>query len=330
MKIEAPASPIPAMIDRWHEKHQSKGMRPHLGASLLGHPCDRWLWLSFRWAVAEQHSGRVLRLFRRGQREETVIIEDLRRIGVMVEDHPEQVRVDFGAHVSGSLDGIIASGEPEAPKKRHILEIKTHNAKSFKDIQNKGVQAAKPMHWSQMQVYMHGTGIDRALYVAVCKDDDSLYAERVRHDPKAAQAMVDRGRRITLAERMPEPLSADPTWYQCKFCAAHDFCHEIHMCRSINCRTCAHVTPLENSTWTCARWGGAEIPLEEQGEPRGCHVAHPDLVPWIWKGGTSDGICALYEINGIPHANGDPDVFGTPTRELLDIGPEGEKVLIPF
>jgi hypothetical protein len=49
-------------------------------------------------------------------------------------------------------------------------------------LEKKGVKVSKPMHWAQMQVYMLGTKIERALYVAVCKDDDRIYTERVKYD----------------------------------------------------------------------------------------------------------------------------------------------------
>ncbi len=60
-----------------------------------------------------------------------------------------------------------------------MLEFKTHSAKSFADLAAKGVEASKPQHVAQMQIYMHLTGITRALYVAVCKDTDALHIERV-------------------------------------------------------------------------------------------------------------------------------------------------------
>ena len=66
----------------------------------------------------------MLRLFRRGQNEESVVVSDLRAIGVDVQaTGASQSRVKFDCHVSGSVDGIIESGLPESPKKRHILEI---------------------------------------------------------------------------------------------------------------------------------------------------------------------------------------------------------------
>ena len=220
MKIPSPNHSIATMIDKAHESRVSL-TREHLGASMLGHPCDRWLWLSFRWAVQQQFPGRILRLFRRGQNEEATIIADLKEIGLNVRDLPTQMRVDFGSHVGGSLDAIIDGGVPEAPTKKHVAEFKTHSKKSFDELEKKGVEQAKFEHFIQMQVYMHGTKIDRALYVAVCKDDDRIYTERVEYDEGVAVNAINRGKRIALSDRMPPPLSTDPTWYQCKFCPAH-------------------------------------------------------------------------------------------------------------
>ena len=340
--IPEPSNGLEALIDRFYKITSTEVPRPHLGASLLGHSCDRWLWLSFRWAVIEQFSGRILRLFDRGKREEEFVIRNLRAVGVDVREDEDgkQFRVDFGGHVGGSLDGIIESGVPEAPQKRHVLEIKTHSLKSFNELRDKGVKDAKPMHYAQMQVYMRGSEIDRALYAAVCKDDDRLYFERVRYDADEANALITRGDRLTMADRIPEPLSADPTWYQCKFCAAHDLCHNSHMTREINCRTCAHSTATPGGTWECARYANATIPYDAQLAGCDAHVLHPDLVPWKLIGPyQGNSWAAVYEINGahVPNgeANSESDDHVFTSRELVIDNREriesGEDiVLIPF
>jgi len=50
---------IQELIDKSHESRQEPP-RSHLGASMLGHPCDRWLWLSFRWAVVDGVQGSAM------------------------------------------------------------------------------------------------------------------------------------------------------------------------------------------------------------------------------------------------------------------------------
>jgi hypothetical protein len=308
---------IAQLIDQHHEGQQGEP-RPHLGASMLGHPCDRWVWLSFRWAVVEKFPGRILRLFRRGHNEEQQIINDLRAIGLDVRTPSAgQSRVDFDFHVSGSLDGIIESGVPGAPKAKHIAEFKTHSLKSFNEVKAKGVQEAKPMHYAQMQAYMHGTGIERALYFAICKDNDQIYTERVRYVKETAQKLVDRGRRITQSDRMPEPLSTNPTWYECKMCPAHDFCHKSKTTEQVNCRTCAHASALPDSTWHCARWDDL-IPVETQRDGCESHVLHPDMVPWpIQTDRDSTRWQAIYLIGGKKMANGAPGEGVYSSKELL-------------
>ena len=317
MKIPEAENSIVALIDKAHEENEKGGSRAHLGCSTLGHPCDRWLWLSFRWAIKQTFPGRILRVFRRGNKEEDQIISDLRMIGIHITGtiDGKQARVDFGAHVSGAIDGIIEKGVPESPKKRHIAEFKTHSLKSFKDVSAKGVKVSKPEHYVQMQLYMHGTGIDRALYLAVCKDDDHIYTERVRYDKDFAEKFVQRGHRITLADRIPPPLSTDPSWYQCSYCAAKEFCHSTHMTKEVNCRTCANATPLSDSTWHCAKWDDV-IPTKSQYAGCDSHVLHPDLVPWQRKDSAMDFV-AIYEVNGQDVANGEPGegVYGS--SELL-------------
>ena len=334
MKLPEPINTITNLIDQYH-KAQSERPRPHMGCSALGHPCDRWLWLNFRWAVVEEFEGRILRLFRRGQNEEAIIVRDLRNVGIDIRS--SQARVSFGSHVSGSLDGIVESGIPEAPTKRHVAEFKTHSKKSFDDMVKHGVEKSKPMHYVQMQVYMHGTDIDRALYVAVCKDDDRLHIERVRYNADVATRAVARGQRIALADRMPEPLSADPSWYQCRFCAAHSLCHKAAPTKQANCRTCAHSTALADSTWRCERHDADNIPVDFQHTGCDDHIIHPDLVPWPMIP-SDDGHSVMWKIGDRVIENGangyksreilaNPDVCGTDEVEgIKRIFPDAEVV----
>ena len=316
MKIPERNTSIVGLIDKYHEA-QVEPPRPHMGASALGHPCDRWLWLSFRWAVQPEFPGRIKRLFRRGHAEERHIVSDLRAIGIDIRaTNEQQSKVDLGCHVGGSLDGIIHSGVPEAPAKKHVAEFKTHSQKSFDKLDREGVEKAKPEHYIQMQCYMHGTNIDRALYVAVCKNDDRMYTERVRYDKTVAEKAITRGQRLALDDRMPPPISTDPSWYQCKFCDAHDFCHQTKLTKHVNCRTCAHSTAKDDSTWRCERHDADGIPVEFQREGCDSHVLHPDLVPWQRKDGP-DEWTAIYVIEGRDVANGEGDWHVFTSREIL-------------
>lgn len=313
LEIEDTTNTIESLIDRYHEDNQELP-RPHLGISLLGHSCDRHLWLNFRWAVIQKHSGRLLRLFRRGQLEEDQVIKDLRAAGISI--NSRQTNVDFGSHISGSADGVITSGVPGAEGAYHVLEIKTHSRKSFNELVKKGVAVAKPVHYIQMQGYMLGLKIKKALYYSICKDDDRIYTETINFVHSDAQKAIDRGQKIALSEYMPEPISGDPSWYECKMCPAHKFCHETKMTEEVNCRTCAHSTPTEDSQWLCARNENEPIPVDWQHQGCDQHVLHPDLVPWT-RAESSSPHEAVYIIDSQLVRNGEPDERVYSSKEII-------------
>lgn len=271
--VPEPMHSTAALIYQAYENDADDGHRPHLGASIIGHACERSLWLTFRWARAKKFPGRMLRLFETGNLEEPRLVKNLRRIGVKVHEvapDGKQWRVSaVGGHFGGSMDSALL-GVPEAPKTWHVGEFKTHNDKSFKDLQAKGVLKAKPMHYAQMQAYMGLTEMQRALYIAVNKNTDELYTERVEFDVVEFRKIMERAERVIRADEPPLRISKDPSWYECKMCDFHSLCHGEEA-PDVNCRTCAHSTPVvdgEDGKWTCREYG--EIGLLAQRESHNC------------------------------------------------------------
>ncbi|MFA5650379.1 MAG: hypothetical protein WC914_04495 [Proteiniphilum sp.] len=258
--------PIADAIYKHWEETASDWRRDHLGASVLGNPCDRAIWYGFRWAKPPDFPGRVLRLFDTGQREEARLVNDLRNIGLEVHDRdPEaggQIRVSYGHHIGGSLDGV-SRNVPQGGDKWHVLEFKTHNDKSFLDLQKKGVAESKPAHFIQMQIYMHLIGIERALYVAKNKNTDSIYTERIHLDTALAKAQLMRADRIVKSTSQPGGISENPADYRCKFCPFWKLCYEGEQ-MSKSCRTCKAVRVTDDG-WACSKGIKAD-PREGCGE----------------------------------------------------------------
>ncbi len=300
---------VQAIYAAYEKRRSDEPARGYLGASIIGHACDRYLWLSFRWAGEEKFDGRMLRLFDRGHRAEDRFVDELRSIGARVEavgPNGRQWAVEAcGGHLRGHMDGQ-ALGLPEAPKTRHVLEFKTHNAKSFKELQAKGVAEAKPMHVAQMQVYMLLSGLTRALYLAENKDTDELYAERIALDPEAAQKLIDRAQRIIDAAEPPLRLSDDPAYFECKWCAFHGQCHGSEA-PAVTCRTCAHSTPVAGGEWHCSRHADT-IPLEFQRRACAEHRYIPVLLERFAKpvDADSEANTVTYESEGGSWVNGAP------------------------
>ncbi|MCA3380183.1 MAG: PD-(D/E)XK nuclease family protein [Roseomonas sp.] len=278
-----PAPPMPTVeaIYAAYEAGQEPGYRQHLGASGIGAECERAIWYSFRWATRARHAGRMLRLFETGHMAEARFVANLRRIGVTVmEIDPDTGRQwnvrDATGHFGGSMDAI-AVGFPEAIKAWHVCEFKTHSAKSFAALQKDGVAKSKPMHAAQMQVYMHLSGIERAFYLAVNKDTDELYQERLHYDAAEAMRLLARAERIINATRPPGRVSNDPAWWQCRFCDHHDKCHGDALPER-HCRSCLHSSAEAEGRWHCARH---DVALDAKTQAQGCaaHLFIPDLVP---------------------------------------------------
>jgi hypothetical protein len=275
-----PPSPTVEAIYRAYEDDAGDGWRPHLGASQIGAECERALWYTFRWASRARHTGRLLRLFERGQLEEERLVANLRRIGVNVYQHCPETGDQYtvsacDGHFGGSMDAVLI-GMLEAPKTAHVCEMKTHNTKSFNDLKKKGLAASKPQHLAQLQTYMCLADFERGVYLAVCKDTDELYLERVYPDPVLAARLMEKAERIITAPRPPEGVSTDPTHWQCKMCQHARTCHDREDVPR-NCRTCLHSSPVASGAWACALWDRL-IPLETQ--KLGCsnHRFVPDLV----------------------------------------------------
>ncbi|MBI1207403.1 MAG: oxidoreductase [Azospirillum sp.] len=261
------------------EAKADNGYRDHLGASVIGNRCNRALWYIFRWATRAAFSGRMLRLFETGQLEESRIVKNLRAAGITIlpvdPDSGRQWAVEaHGGHFGGSMDGV-GVGFPEAPLTWHLTEMKTHNDKSFYKLVWEGVELSKPLHYTQMQIYMELAEIERAIYIAVNKNTDEIYTERVKRNRKFARRAIERAKRIIDATEPPAGISVDPSWFECRFCDHNAVCYGDSMPER-HCRSCLSSSPVDGGWW-CDRHSKHLSPKEQRA---GCqnHLFIPALI----------------------------------------------------
>lgn len=262
---------IPHIGDAYRTDEEAH--RSHLGASILGQECNRAIWYNFHWVTKGAFEGRMLRLFNRGHLEEARFIALLLMIGCQIyqqDENGKQFRIQFGdGHGGGSGDGI-AIGVPDiAPGLPALSEFKTHSEKSFIELAGplkdwrdylagkttkfpgKGVKEAKFEHYVQMNLYMHKMGIGHALYVAVNKNTDDLYAEILTVDPILAKMYLDKGEQIIWSKTPPDKLNPSPGFWKCRFCDDKPVCH-LGAAPDINCRTCRFSDPAPGGVWQCS------------------------------------------------------------------------------
>lgn len=287
MDLELYAQPKTVQAIYAHYKAQRKSEhRPHLGGSQIGNHCARALWYQFRWADKPQFDGRMLRLFETGDREEGRIVANLRAVGVTVWDRdPDtggQIRFTACAgHFALSLDGVGEGfAESAAP---HTLEFKTMSGKNFKATAAKGVQEVKPIYWAQCQVGMHLAGLDRCVFLAVNKDTDEIYMERIKADAAEGIKLIAKAESIIFSDKPPAKLSEDPSFFGCKFCDFKEVCHNGKP-PEVNCRTCAHSTPERtgDGLWSCALGKPMQICKD--------HLYNPYGMPWDIADAGSDWV----------------------------------------
>jgi hypothetical protein len=269
---------IYAAYEESQETRRANRVRP----SELGNECTRALWYQFRWAdKLERFSGRMLRLFETGHSQEARMLADLRRVGADVldrdpADSTKQIGLeDLGGHMKGYVDGM-STKLPHAVEEWAPTECKTHSAKSFKAIEKDGVEIAKPTHYAQMQIYMHKMGLAEALYIAVNKDTDDVYAEYVDYNPSYAERLMRKAQQIVWSAKAPERIHNNPSFFKCRVCKSTGVCHSGELPER-NCRTCMDAKPIEGGAWACGVHG-TELSLDDQRAGCSEHRYNPELV----------------------------------------------------
>ena len=235
------------------EPEEEKHPRKHLGASLLGRECTRFLWLSWRWAFWKRPEARMVRLFNRGHLEEARWIALIRSAGFHTQhlDNGKQIRISgCGGHFGGSLDGVIY-GCPEVPNEWGLLEFKTFNKNTFAKLQKVGVKESKHEHFIQCQQYMAKKGLSFTLYGAICKDDDEIHLEILRPDRISVGLYEKRALEVVTAKIAPNKCSASPLYQTCKWCDAYPICHaNAEILKT--CRSCENVVICDDGVWYCS------------------------------------------------------------------------------
>lgn len=280
--VEVPQAPQPTVDAIWRAREAEAAARPAyegygIGASALGHECDRKLWLDLRWASpAEVVDGRRLRIFERGDIEEGRVIADLERAGVEIGRQQERFSL-AGGWLCGKIDAV-GIGFHEAPKAEHVVEIKSAKAADFRAVVKHGVAKAKPEHWHQVHAGMAALGIARGAYVIVNKDTEEIHIERVRLDAEMATRAVARVERLVAEEQAPGKVRDDAAKPPCLLCQHKALCHGGEMPTRRHCRTCLHWTFGHGPNGHCARWDEPRNP-ERQREGCPVHLFNPSLIP---------------------------------------------------
>jgi hypothetical protein len=252
----------PVIVDRIYaaiekEQRRTDQYLGRLGSSFIGDLCARKVWLSWRGFYVSEFSGRMLRLFQTGHQQEERIVQDLRAAGLAVwntDNEGNQFQFnDPTGHFITKVDGVV-KGVPGDEDKPILLEIKTHNDKSFNDLVKNGLRASKPLHWHQMQSSMLYGGFKRGLYVALNKNNEHYHIETIESCEDTQTEVNERIIKLVNSTIPPVQISTRQESFTCRFCDASDVCWGKAPAKR-NCRTCVRCSPGEGGTWVCGLLG---------------------------------------------------------------------------
>lgn len=265
-KLPNPIDPTLAAADQAMLAANESRKPRSLGASWLGHDCDRHVWLKFRHAAQEQFQPLTLKRFEDGHRTEELVIQRIKAVeGIEWHDINPETNwqygfTDFGGHFKGFYDGIVL-GLLQAPKAWHIGEVKA--AEKWDGLDKAKAKVGEKnalLEWNkgyyiQAQLYMHYESVDRHYMVAASPGGRFWTSARTEADPVEAMRQRGRAERIIFSDEAPPRISDSPSYYLCRsFCFMADICHGTALPERA-CRNCIHATPLRTGTkgdWTCA------------------------------------------------------------------------------
>lgn len=228
---EQRSAQLQSLIDvAMQQAQQQQTPRNYLGGSRLGVACERALQYEYAKAPVDADkafSGRILRIFERGHRMEDCMVNWIRAAGfdLRTRGHDGQ---QFGFSVlqgrlAGHVDGVIVAG-PEGYRYPALWECKCLGAKSWSDLQKKGLAISKPIYAAQVAVYQAYLQLHEhpAVFTALNADTMEIYTELVPFDAQLAQQMSDRGLRVITAtdagELLPRRFN-EPSHLECRFCS---------------------------------------------------------------------------------------------------------------
>lgn len=284
MKIEVQPQTTLDKIAEIKEKKEEDYIRPYLGMSSVGGPCDRENWADFRWITKKNDPSWLQDAAECGHIAEDEMIKDLKlipEITLITEGHSSDNKdnsanqisfEDINGHFKGHADGMIL-GILEAPKTWHVWEHKDKSIrkKGGKDMFNE-LEALKLKldekqvlkEWDmkfyvQGHMYMHYSGTKRH-YMTVSRGVKRQYISiRTNYSKTIAVEYIEKANRV-IKSNTPPPRRYNDTHYYCKyFCSHYEWCHNGKPAQK-TCRSCEHAVPITNpehgpkGSWGC-KWG---------------------------------------------------------------------------
>lgn len=209
---------------------QKEEQRKYLGASIVGHPCERAVQYNYMATLGlvdkQPVDPRVKRIFDRGNVYEQKAIGWLSAAGFVFGGHQHGF-TDFQGAFSGHSDGVVVSGPDCGVAFPCLWECKCLQDKSFKAIVKDGLKKYSEAYWVQVHVYMAYLELERCLYTLVNANTMDLHHFVVELDIDVARQSRQRVERVLTATKLGEMVprcTSDRNYFICKWCEFFSIC----------------------------------------------------------------------------------------------------------
>lgn len=217
-------------------KRQGQERRAYVGASAIGHECERSIQFEYAGAQKEKDfEPNTLRRFDSGHMGEELARAWFIDAGFKLVQRNQRTGERFrwtqlDDQASGEPDGVFIDGPEIAGVSYPALwEHKYVGSKTFRDIAKNGLKKARPGYYSQTQINMAYLDLHSgpAIFTVTCGDDGQQVHLLIEFDPEEAQRTSDKFVRIVKAtkagELLPRPFK-DRTFYICRGCFFAERC----------------------------------------------------------------------------------------------------------
>lgn len=209
-------------------KRAKQERRAYVGASAIGHECERSIQFEYAGAPKESDfTAATLRRFDQGHMGEELarawffdagfgLVQRNQRTG-------ERFRwVQLDDQASGEPDGVFIGG-PDVIGYPSMWEHKYVGSKTFREIEKHGLRKARHGYWMQCQINMAYLGLTEhpTVFTVTCGDDGQQLHLLIDFDAEGAQMTSDKAVRIVRATQagdlLPRPFK-DKNHFICKGC----------------------------------------------------------------------------------------------------------------
>ena len=201
-------------------KNQDRGFLTHMEAtlcyskpwttsgvfypSMLGNNCDRYLYFAYQGNLPTQTiTAKTARIFDNGGHLEARMKRYFERMGIFIAAE-QSVKLP-NPNISGRYDFLLS----HMKHGRILLELKSINDKGFQAL----IEAPKPEHTIQLQIYLNLAGIDNGVVLYENKNDQELKAFKIVKDTKLWDNIIERCIKIQNMLPLDVPTSCTGDYF---------------------------------------------------------------------------------------------------------------------